>query len=213
MKRLVLIVLLCLVCVMAFSQSNVSASASYDMKRKNVEIPLQPITHIVTEQVREQVNTSIIAKQKEWTDHIQVSEHADTIRTTFVQTEVEKPDVKTIILFDKAKDVVRPEFKQVLDVFIPNYIKLLQQHHVKAICLRGFASTEGGYEYNMGLSLDRAKAVLAYSLNQLNEADKVWFQKIVSVHGFGATLPIILQDGTEDRVHSRRVEIDVILEE
>ena len=52
-----------------------------------------------------------------------------------------------------------------------------------------------------------------YCLGVLGKADGRWLQQTVTLQGCGPVSPIISPNGEEDRIHSRRVEIDVVIEE
>jgi outer membrane protein OmpA-like peptidoglycan-associated protein len=77
--------------------------------------------------------------------------------------------------------------------------------HVKKIQIEGHASSEGNDAYNLRLSDQRAKAVMAY----LVEKGHVAPDRLVA-KGFGETRPLDPADTEEAREKNRRVEFNVI---
>lgn len=130
-----------------------------------------------------------------------------------------EPDV----LFAKGSEVIKPNFKKILDDFFPRYIKILMSpkfiKDIEEIRIEGHTSSEwnGGtdedkaYILNMELSQSRTRSVLKYALNLpyiQNIIDKSWLKSHLTANGLSSS-KLIKNSGNEDRKASRRVEFRV----
>jgi outer membrane protein OmpA-like peptidoglycan-associated protein len=115
---------------------------------------------------------------------------------------------------------VKEKFKVILDDFFPRYIKVLKQYQldIEEIRIEGHTSSEWSknsitddrtYFLNMALSQNRTRATLEYCLMLPQIAsDRSWIKQILTANGLSSSKPILV-NGSEDTVHSRRVEFKV----
>jgi len=128
------------------------------------------------------------------------------------------------LLFEPGKDIIKKEFKAILDNFIPRYIKILNSEKyreaISEIRIEGHTSTDykklslqDAYIENMLLSQSRAKNTLIYILKDIKRINhhKDWMRKYISAIGMSSSRFIKDKDGDEDREQSRRVEFRVLL--
>ncbi len=71
----------------------------------------------------------------------------------------------------------------------------------------GFASAEGGTEYNKRLSQQRADAVVSYLVDNHN----IPLRRIVTPHGYGELNPVADNTTREGRQENRRVEVKILV--
>jgi outer membrane protein OmpA-like peptidoglycan-associated protein len=81
---------------------------------------------------------------------------------------------------------------------------LVSRYSNLSLIVNGHTSSEGSYDYNMKLSLDRAKAVRSYLITLGINNSKINF------NGFGSSSPIYSNTNTELRSKNRRVEISIL---
>lgn len=117
------------------------------------------------------------------------------------------------LLFDEGEDVLKPNFKHILNDFFPRYIAVLSRpeykSHIEEIRIEGHTNSNGGYYSNMQLSQDRTRAVLAYCLTLVPSSDELWLRALVTANGLSSSHPVLNPDGTENKDLSRRVEFRV----
>lgn len=109
------------------------------------------------------------------------------------------------MLFDQRESRLKPEGEQFLADFVPEYAAVifsdpLIRDQVARIVIEGHTSSEGEYLYNMVLSMDRAKNVLA-RLSSMNFAYKEEFLAKLMPAGRGE----IEADQVEVRAEDRKV--------
>jgi outer membrane protein OmpA-like peptidoglycan-associated protein len=129
----------------------------------------------------------------------------------------QEPDV----LFNVGEAELKNKFKVILDDFFPRYISVLSVYKVdiEEIKVEGHTSSEWNMEtassneiyfLNMKLSQNRTRVTLEYCLMlQKVESDREWIRSIVTANGLSSSKPILLSNGKEDTVRSRRVEFKV----
>jgi outer membrane protein OmpA-like peptidoglycan-associated protein len=129
----------------------------------------------------------------------------------------QQPDV----LFNVGEAVLKEQFKTILADFFPRYIKVLTQFtaDIEEIRIEGHTSSEwnaeqvsenDSYFLNMALSQDRTRATLEYCLLLPDiENNRAWIKRILTANGLSSSKPVLLDNGQEDTVHSRRVEFKV----
>ncbi len=130
------------------------------------------------------------------------------------------------VLFRYNSSTLTSDSKETLQEIIPMYLDVLLQEqfrgYIAEIIIEGHTDTDGGYESNMELSYNRAKAVADFCLNKKNglSEDKIeQLQKILTVNGKSWSSPVFKQDtaGNQeenvDMAASRRVEIKFRLKE
>lgn len=130
------------------------------------------------------------------------------------------------VLFRYNSASLTADSKEILKNIIPMYLDVLLQDqfrdYIAEIIIEGHTDTDGGYQSNMELSYERAKAVADFCLNKrngLSETEIEQLQKILTVNGKSWSTPIYHKDAsgsfTEevDMPASRRVEIKFRLKE
>lgn len=117
------------------------------------------------------------------------------------------------MLFDEGLDVLKPNFKFILNDFFPRYIAVLSRpqykDNIEEIRIEGHTNSNGDYYSNMKLSQDRTRAVLQYCFSLMNEDDINWLRGLVTANGLSSSHLILTKYGTEDKNLSRRVEFRV----
>ena len=101
------------------------------------------------------------------------------------------------ILFDFEKSEIKPEFKKILNDFFPSFINILSKEsfasQIDEIIIGGHTSKEKDnrsederYFYNLGLSQERARNVLVYSLSKTlaNNPNKKWAREKLTATGY-----------------------------
>ncbi len=120
------------------------------------------------------------------------------------------------VFFTVGSAFVKPEFRRILDDFFPRYLRTIRGRAdvVEEIRIEGHTSSEGPtenpYFYNMRLSQERTRAVLEYclSLPILDSTSRQWAQDKLTANGLSSSR-LVLRNGEEDRIGSRRVEFRV----
>jgi len=125
------------------------------------------------------------------------------------------------ILFKVGRSEVKQEFQNILKSFFPRYIKVLSsenyKNHIEEIRVEGHTSSEGqngmtdeeAYFYNMKLSQDRTRSVLAFVLHQLNGNVYKWTKLRTTANGLSSVKPIAENDTEVNRKLNRRVEFRI----
>jgi len=118
------------------------------------------------------------------------------------------------VLFDFGKNELMPAGKELLNAFIPVYIRTLMSEenegYVGEIIIEGHTDTKGSYLHNLALSQERALAVASYCLGSemtgLSGSEKQMLQSILTANGRSFADPVYMADGiTVDEEASRRV--------
>ena len=133
------------------------------------------------------------------------------------------------VQFDVGKDVVKPEFEQILTEFFPRYVKIITsekyRNTIEDIRIEGHTSSKWGdplklivpittdqaYVLNMGLSQARAFNVLKIVLSNptpIVTDQKGWLKRFLTANGMSSSRPIEV-NGKEDDVASQRVEFKI----
>lgn len=117
------------------------------------------------------------------------------------------------MLFDEGMDILKPNFRVILDDFFPRYIAVLSRpqykDNIEEIRIEGHTNSNGGYYSNMKLSQDRTRAVLQYCFSLMKEDDVNWLRGLVTANGLSSSHLIYTKSGEEDKNLSRRVEFRV----
>lgn len=117
------------------------------------------------------------------------------------------------MLFDEGKDLLKPNFKSILDDFFPRYIAVLSRpeyrDNIEEIRIEGHTNSNGGYYSNMELSQDRTRTVLQYCFSLMKPKDVIWLKGLVTANGLSSSHLIHTKSGAEDKDLSRRVEFRV----
>lgn len=117
------------------------------------------------------------------------------------------------VLFDTGKNELKDSGKQLLNAFIPVYIRTLMSEeyegYVGEIIIEGHTDTSGTYLNNLALSQERALAVAQYcfgpEMTGLNESEKQVLQSILTANGRSFAVPVYDALGNVDMEASRRV--------
>lgn len=130
------------------------------------------------------------------------------------------------VLFRYNSATLTADSKETLREIIPMYLDVLLQDqfrgYIAEIIIEGHTDTDGGYQTNMELSYERAKAVADFCLdsqNGLSEAKIEQLQQLLTVNGKSWSSPVYKRDASGnltqdvDMAASRRVEIKFRLKE
>lgn len=117
------------------------------------------------------------------------------------------------VLFDTGKNDLKQSGKDLLNAFIPVYLRTLMSEenseYVGEIIIEGHTDTSGGYLSNLALSQERALAVATYCLGPemsgLTADEKRLLQDILTANGRSYADPVYAPDGSVDMDASRRV--------
>jgi outer membrane protein OmpA-like peptidoglycan-associated protein len=91
------------------------------------------------------------------------------------------------------------------EIYLNQVLEILQKHsEVQKLEIQGHTSSEGGAEYNLRLSNDRARAVFAWLVDHGIAA-----QRLVP-HGYGLTQPLVPNDSEPNRQRNRRVQFRLL---
>ncbi len=106
------------------------------------------------------------------------------------------------IYFDPGKATIKPESYEVLH----EISRILVKHPELKIEIRGHTDADGTDEFNMQLSIERAKVVREYLLSRALEI----IPANLSVQGFGRTMPLSDNRTADGKTLNRRVEFLVL---
>ena len=104
------------------------------------------------------------------------------------------------IFFDFDKATLRPESANELQ----RLVKLMKDNSSLKIEISGHTDSKGPKDYNLGLSENRAKAVVDYLVKEGIKVSRLSFK------GYGETQPVATNDTEEGRQLNRRTEIKII---
>lgn len=140
------------------------------------------------------------------------------IDSTTISVKFKSPEV----LFGAGQAHLKPEFKNILKNFFPRYLKIITDSvyskDIESVRIEGHTSSEGkswmskdvAYIYNMNLSQRRSFSTFEYIYNNLiPNSEKNWAIKHLTATGLSFSKLKYNQDGTENRLQSRRVEFRV----
>lgn len=160
------------------------------------------------------------------TDIIGALQSAFSNSTMKVDAQTGSITFSSDVLFRYNSASLTADSRDTLKNVIPMYLDVLLQDqfrgYIAEIIIEGHTDTDGGYQSNMELSYERAKAVADFCLNKRNglgETEIEQLQKLLTVNGKSWSNPVYLKDAsgnlTEDvdMPASRRVEIKFRLKE
>ncbi len=160
------------------------------------------------------------------TDIIGALQSAFSNSTMKVDAQTGSITFSSDVLFRYNSASLTADSKESLKNIIPMYLDVLLQDqfrgYIAEIIIEGHTDTDGGYQSNMELSYERAKAVADFCLNKTNglsEKEIEQLQKILTVNGKSWSNPVYEKDafgdstGKVDMPSSRRVEIKFRLKE
>ena len=125
--------------------------------------------------------------------------------------------------FDTGSANLTPQFQQILNDFLPRYIKIISQDkykdYVEEIRIEGHTdpfwagATTRQEEYlnNMILSQSRTQAVLSYAVNMPALQNNLeWVIRRITANGLSSSRPVKNNDGSINAALSRRVEFRIV---
>ena len=126
------------------------------------------------------------------------------------------------VLFRRGNSEVKSLFKGILVDFFPRYIGVLTQptfiNFIEEVRIEGHTSSGWNsrtseiqaYTKNLELSQERAKNVLKFAINIDEVEDKFeWLKLKFRANGLSSAIPILDENGFENRERSRRVEFRI----
>jgi outer membrane protein OmpA-like peptidoglycan-associated protein len=115
-----------------------------------------------------------------------------------------RPSVNMKIEFDVNSYIIRPESYPLLEEL--GQALTSEDLRPQTILVKGHTDSDGSIEYNLNLSLNRAKAVQYYLVGQFKIPETR-----LKVLGYGPALPLVQEYDSADKQINRRVEIAVDL--
>ena len=116
------------------------------------------------------------------------------------ETITDKKIVMENVFFEYNKSTLKPESEKTLNTV---YDFLTNNPKVK-IKVTGHTDNKGENEYNLKLSIARAKAVANYLIDKGIDKSRVKYE------GYGEAKPIVLNNNDENRQKNRRVEFEIL---
>lgn len=116
------------------------------------------------------------------------------------------------ILFNTDSEQIKPEFIEMLKIFIPKYVGVLlddkYRNNISQIVIEGHTDDSGSYMYNLELSQKRAFSVAKYILSEefIDFNYKGLLKKYLTATGKSESVLKLNEDGTINKDASRRVE-------
>lgn len=126
------------------------------------------------------------------------------------------------LLFEQGQAQLRPNFRRVLEEFLPRYLAVLHRNRssLEEVRIEGHTSSEWGvgitpadaFFRNMALSQERTRAVLETVLTTRSlESYRSWARSTITANGLASARPVLRADSmTEDPERSRRVEFRAV---
>ena len=135
------------------------------------------------------------------TDIIGALQSAFSNSTMKVDAQTGSITFSSDVLFRYNSSSLTAESKETLRNIIPMYLDVLLQDqfrgYIAEIIIEGHTDTDGGYQSNMELSYERAKAVADFCLNKsngLSETEIAQLQKLLTVNGKSWSNPVYQKD-------------------
>lgn len=139
-----------------------------------------------------------------------------TLKENGIPIEIDKESGEVTFgetaLFDTDSDQLKPEAKEILNIFVPKYAETIYKDYgdyISKIIVEGHTDDVGTYIYNLDLSQRRAFSVVNYivgeEIGEYKYKDKLT-EDIIAV-GRSKAEPIKNNDNSINRDKSRRVEI------
>ena len=137
--------------------------------------------------------------------YIHAPKDSDTVSVAHVDFEIKKIEVGkpykiNDIYFGQNSFELQEESKFVLDQFVV----FLNENPSYAVTIQGHTDNLWSDEYNLKLSITRAKAVQDYLIQQGINASRLKYE------GFGKSRPVATNDTPEGRAKNRRTEFVII---
>lgn len=126
-------------------------------------------------------------------------------------------------VFERGQYKLKREFKDILDIFFPRFMKIVMSNSsdISELRIEGHTSSEftrtsenNSYLLNTKLSQDRSYSVMNYVFKIISDVDMhSWMRKNLTAHGLSSSkLVYKINEGNskiEDSVRSRRVEFKI----
>lgn len=118
------------------------------------------------------------------------------------------------MLFDEGYDILKPNFKLILDNFFPRYVNVINKpehrKYIQEVRIEGHTNSNGEYYSNMKLSQDRTRTVLQYCFSTIKDESLIsWLKGLITANGLSSSHLIYDKEGFEDKELSRRVEFRI----
>lgn len=150
----------------------------------------------------------------------------DSLSIRFTLVDESSPRV----MFEAGSFEPTQYYKDLINDFCPRYYGVLKEYSkdnfIEEIKVEGHTSSdwdgrikeEYSYYYNLQLSQNRAGSILSICLHSIQDRGQVFFsdsdfsifRSKMTANGYSSSHSIKLQDGTENKILSRRVEFRVI---
>ncbi len=125
--------------------------------------------------------------------------------------------------FEQGNDLIRTRFNDFLGSFCPKFLEIMysSRDEILEIRVEGHASSEWSesrsieeaFLLNLDLSQRRAHNVLASCLDQAGDPGiRDWAGGRIAALGYSSSRPVYLEDGSEDKEGSRRVEFGYLVD-
>lgn len=126
------------------------------------------------------------------------------------------------VMFATGKSELKPEFKKIIQSFVPRYITILTspkfKGSIKEIRIEGHTSPfwsglsqDEAYFKNMDLSQSRTRATLEYILKMPEIAENAkWIKSNLTANGLSSSKPVLKSNGDIDDRASQRVEFRIV---
>jgi outer membrane protein OmpA-like peptidoglycan-associated protein len=121
-----------------------------------------------------------------------------------IEITKEKLEIHERILFATSKATILPESFPELDRIAQ---VLINHQELKEITIEGHTDNVDSHEWNMRLSINRARAVRDYLIKKGVEKERLRYM------GYGPDRPVASNDTPEGREKNRRVEFSIVTEE
>ena len=125
--------------------------------------------------------------------------------------------IQSGILSGEGESGLRSDASQRLYQIFDAYIKVILndefREFIKYIEIEGHTNSNGGYLYNLKLSQERALTIMRQLLDHASASDRQMLEKMVVASGRAYSNLILNEQGGEDLIKSRRIEIKFRLKE
>jgi len=103
------------------------------------------------------------------------------------------------VLFDLAKATIRPESAEALT----SIAEIMKEYPTTVFHIEGHTDSQGGDDYNLNLSKERASSVREFLISKGTPANRL------TSEGYGESRPISSNNTSKGRQENRRVEISL----
>ncbi|MDR2979287.1 MAG: OmpA family protein [Bacteroidales bacterium] len=140
-----------------------------------------------------------------YSENFQLEKSYTNLEPYFKNISLQKAEVgSTFILRNIFFDFAKSDLQKESGVELDNLVDYLKKNPTINIEIGGHTDNQGGDEYNLNLSLDRAKSVYNYLIRKDIPASRL------SYKGYGKNSPIAPNDTEEGRAINRRTEFKIV---